>query len=181
MASKLPVRTIGPAIPSVYLDKRLPDDRDYGLSLFKPETNICIPWLDAKEEGSVVYASMGSLASFGNEQMEEMAVALEKCDNYFLWVVRASEEDKLPSNFKERTSEKGIVVNWCPQLEVLAHRAVGCFVTHCGWNSTLEAISLGVPMVAFPWWSDQPTTAKCIADFWKVGVRVKVIEKGIAN
>ena len=175
------MRTIGPAIPSMYLDKRLPNDKDYGFSLFKPETDICIPWLDAKEEGSVVYASMGSLASLGEEQMEEMALALEKCDKHFLWVVRASEEDKLPLNFKERMSKKGIVVNWCPQLEILAHRAVGCFVTHCGWNSTLEAISLGVPMVAFPQWSDQPTNAKCIADFWKVGLRVKVTEKGIAT
>ncbi|KAJ8435141.1 hypothetical protein Cgig2_018969 [Carnegiea gigantea] len=181
MASKMPVKTIGPAIPSMYLDKRLPDDKDYGLSLFEPEADICIPWLDAKEEASVVYVSMGSLASLAEEQMEEMAVALERCNKYFLWVVRASEEDKLPPDFKERTSQKGLVVNWCPQLEVLAHRAVGCFVTHCGWNSTLEAISLGVPMVAFPQWTDQPTNAKCIADFWKVGVRVKVNENGIVT
>ncbi|KAJ8435139.1 hypothetical protein Cgig2_018967 [Carnegiea gigantea] len=181
MASHWAVKTIGPAIPSMYLDKRLPEDKDYGLSLFKPEIDICIPWLNAKEDGLVVYASMGSMASLGKEQMEEMAIGLERCNKYFLWVVRASEESKLPSNFKARTLEKGLIVNWCPQLEVLAHRAVGCFVTHCGWNSTLEAISLGVPLVAFPQWTDQPTNAKCIADFWRIGVRVKANDKGIVT
>lgn len=179
MASQWPVKTIGPAIPSTYLDKRLPDDKEYGYSFFKPETVICISWLDAKENGSVVYIAMGSLASLGEKQMEEMAMGLERCNKYFLWVVRASEENKLPSNYKERISERGLIVNWSPQLEVLAHKALGCFVTHCGWNSTLEAISLGVPIVAFPQWTDQPTNAKCIADFWRVGIRVKINENGI--
>ncbi|CAI0459492.1 unnamed protein product [Linum tenue] len=64
----------------------------------------------------------------------------------------------------------------CPQLEVLDHHAVGCFVTHCGWNSTLEALSLGVPMVAMPQWTDQGTNAKYIEDVWKIGVR-GVVEK----
>ena len=172
MASQWAVKTIGPAIPSVYLDKRLPQDKEYGVSLFKPETSICISWLCGKEDGSVVYASMGSLASPGEEQMEEMATALQSCNKYFLWVAL---------NFKERTSEKGLIVNWSPQLEVLAHPVVGCFVTHCGWNSTLEAISLGVPLVAFPKWTDQPTNAKCIADFGGVGVRVKANDRGIVT
>lgn len=178
MGSQWAVKTIGPCIPSMYLDKRLPNDNDYGLSLFQAQTEACIQWLDARETGSVVYVSMGSLASLGGEQMVEIAKGLEKCDKFFLWVVRASEENKLPLNFKEKTSMKGLIVNWCSQLEVLAHRALGCFVTHCGWNSTLEAVSLGVPMVAFPQWTDQPTNAKCIVDFWKIGVRVKVDDKG---
>ncbi|KAL9237539.1 hypothetical protein vseg_012074 [Gypsophila vaccaria] len=173
MESICPVKTIGPCIPSKYLDNRIPNDNDYGLSLFEPQTNVCIQWLDARDNGSVVYVSMGSMASPEPDQMEEIARALQKSNKYFLWVVRTSEENKLPSNFREDTSEKGLIVNWCPQLEVLAHRAIGCFVTHCGWNSTLEAISLGVPMVAFPQWSDQFTNAKWIKDFWRVGDRVK--------
>lgn len=181
MTSQWSVKTIGPCIPSMYLDKRLPNDKDYGLSLFEPQTDACIQWLDAREIGSVVYISMGSLASLGSEQMQEIAKALEDCNKYFLWVVRGSEENKLPLSFKERTSSKGLIVNWCPQLEVLAHDALGCFVTHCGWNSTLEAISLGVPMVTFPQWTDQPTNAKCIVDFWKIGVRVRVDDKGFLN
>jgi pathogen-inducible salicylic acid glucosyltransferase len=73
------------------------------------------------------------------------------------------------------------VVRWCPQLEVLTHEAVGCFVTHCGWNSTLEALSSGVPMVAVPHWSDQSTNAKYIMDIWKMGLKPPVDEKGLVK
>ncbi|KAG6767694.1 hypothetical protein POTOM_028908 [Populus tomentosa] len=119
------------------------------------------------------------MAALGDEQMAEIAWGLKRSDCNFLWVVRESERKKLPSNFVEESSEKGLIVTWSPQLEVLAHKSVGCFMTHCGWNSTLEALSLGVPMVAMPQWTDQPTNAKCIADVWHVGVRVKANEKGI--
>ncbi|KAK2977645.1 hypothetical protein RJ640_012482 [Escallonia rubra] len=156
MASQWPTKTVGPTIPSMYLDKRLEDDKDYGLSLFKPGDEVCIKWLDTKETGSVVYVSFGSLANLGEDQMEELACGLKQSNRYFLWVVRASEESKLPTNFATEASEKGLVVNWCPQLKVLAHPAMGCFMTHCGWNSTLEALSLGVPMLAVPQWTDQP-------------------------
>ncbi|XP_047325356.1 UDP-glycosyltransferase 74E2-like isoform X1 [Impatiens glandulifera] len=173
--TKWAVKTIGPTVPSMYLDKKMEDDREYGICLFPPSTESCMNWLDSREKsGSVVYVAFGSLASLGEDQMEEIAQGLKNTNAPFLWVVRASEEGKLPSWFKEETSEKGLVVNWCPQLDVLAHRAVGCFVTHCGWNSTLEALSLGVPMVTIPQWSDQMTNSKYVMDVWKVGVRVKV-------
>ncbi|KAK2977642.1 hypothetical protein RJ640_012479 [Escallonia rubra] len=178
MASQWPIKTIGPTIPSMYLDKRLEDDKDYGLSLFKPGDEDCIKWLDTKESGSVVYVSFGSLANLGEDEMEELACGLKQSNRYFLWVVRASEVSKLPTNFATEASEKGLVVNWCPQLKVLAHPAMGCFMTHCGWNSTLEALSLGVPMLAVPQWTDQPTNAKYVVDIWEAGVRVKVDEKG---
>ena len=139
MASQWPFKTIGPAIPSMYLDKRLKDDKEYGLNLFKPDMDICMKWLDTKEIGSVVYISFGSMATLGEEQMEEITWGLKNSNCYFLWVVRDAEEKKLPNNFLQETAEKGLVVSWCPQLEVLAHKAIGCFMTHCGWNSTLEA------------------------------------------
>ncbi|KAM3199564.1 hypothetical protein P3L10_031924 [Capsicum annuum] len=163
----------------MYLDKRLKEDREYGLSLFKPNDEICMNWLNSREIGSVVYVSFGSLASLGEQQMEELATGLMTSNCYFLWVVRATEENKLPEEFMSKAKEKGLVVNWCPQLDVLAHRAVGCFFTHCGWNSTLEALSLGVPMVAMPHWSDQPPNAKFISDVWQTGIRVKAGENGI--
>ncbi|KAL6343277.1 hypothetical protein AAG906_022193 [Vitis piasezkii] len=181
MDSQRPVKTIGPTVPSMYLDKRLEHDRDYGLSLFKQNIDTCITWLDTKEIGSVVYVSFGSVASLGEEQMEELAWGLKRSNSHFLWVVRELEEKKFPYNFVEETSGKGLVVSWCPQLKVLAHKAVGCFLTHCGWNSTLEALSLGVPMVAMPQFSDQTTNAKFIEDVWRVGVRVKADEKGIVK
>ena len=111
--------------------------------------------------------------------MLELALGLKRSNIYFLWVVRETEQNKLPSNFIEETSEKGLVVSWSPQLDVLAHRAVGCFMTHCGWYSTLEALSLGVPMIAMPQWTDQLTNAKFVVDVWQVGIRVSKDEKGI--
>ena len=72
-------------------------------------------------------------------------------------------------------------MNWCPQLGVLAHEATGCFLTHCGWNSTMEALSLGVPMVAMPLWTDQSTNSKYVMDVWKMGFKVPADEKGIVR
>ncbi|KAM7497040.1 hypothetical protein LguiA_021454 [Lonicera macranthoides] len=181
MGKQWRLRTIGPTIPSFYLDKRLQDDKDYGLNVYKPNTSACMKWLNERQKGSVVYVSFGSLAELGGEQMEELACCLREADQYFLWVVRASEQAKLPKYFVEEATKKGLVVPWCPQLEVLAHEAIGCFVTHCGWNSTLEALSLGVPMVAMPQWTDQTTNSKYIADVWKIGVRPTPDEKGIVR
>ncbi|GMY32899.1 UDP-glycosyltransferase 74E1-like [Fagus crenata] len=78
ITSQWPVKTIGPTIPSIYLDKRLEDDKDYGLNLFKPDADACMKWLDKMETGSVVYAAFGSLAALGEEQMEEITWGLEE-------------------------------------------------------------------------------------------------------
>ncbi|XP_071730748.1 UDP-glycosyltransferase 74G1-like [Rutidosis leptorrhynchoides] len=182
MKKMLPLKVIGPTLPSMYLDKRLDDDKDYGINLTKANQSECMNWLNDKPKGSVVYAAFGSLAQLGPEQMEEFASGLRDSEANFLWVVREDEVEKLPKGFKEDVNkDKGLLVAWCKQLDVLAHEAVGCFVTHCGFNSTLEAISLGVPVVAMPQWTDQITNAKCLEDIWSVGVRVKVDEKGIVR
>nr|UHB15571.1 UDP-glycosyltransferase [Paris polyphylla] len=179
MRSLWPIKTIGPTVPSSYLDNRLCDDTHYGFHFFDPDTGRCMSWLDSKLPNSVIYVSFGSFSSVCEEQMTEVAAALTKAGNHFLWVVRSSEMSKLPDGFVRDLSEIGLVVSWSPQLEVLAHEAVGCFVTHCGWNSTLEGLSLGVPMVAVPLWTDQPTNAKFVADVWGVGVRAVTDEHGI--
>ncbi|GAV68387.1 UDPGT domain-containing protein [Cephalotus follicularis] len=181
MAKLWKMGTVGPTLPSVYLDKRLEDDKDYGINLFKPNTSACMSWLKDKPKGSVVYVSFGSLVEIEVEQMEEVAWSLKGSNRHFLWVVRAKEEAKLPIMFKEDVSEKGLVVTWCNQLEVLSHESIGCFVTHCGFNSLIEALSLGVPMVAIPHWSDQTTNAKFVEDIWRMGIRPKPDEKGIVR
>ncbi|KAL7264060.1 hypothetical protein ACSBR1_002085 [Camellia fascicularis] len=181
MAKLWRARTIGPTIPSMYLDKQLKDDKDYGINLFNPNSNVCINWLNAKPINSVIYVSFGSMAEIGFEQMQEIALCLKEIEYNFLWVVRGSEEAKLPNKFADETSEKGMVVTWCPQLEVLAHESTGCFVTHCGFNSVLEALGLGVPMVAMPQWTDQSTNAKYVEDVWGVGLRARCDEKGIVR
>ncbi|KAF5746241.1 UDP-glycosyltransferase 74F1-like [Tripterygium wilfordii] len=182
MARKWRVKTIGPTLPSMYLDKQIENDKAYGVSLFNPDTSSVLgTWLDNKPTGSIVYVSFGSLAELGAEQMEEIGWGLKQSNCYFLWVVRASEQAKLPNNFIEETSEKGLVVTWCPQLKVLAHESIGCFVTHCGFNSVLEALSLGVPMVAMPRWTDQTTNAMYVENVWRTGIRVCLDDQEIVR
>ncbi|XWS36639.1 hypothetical protein CRYUN_Cryun20dG0102600 [Craigia yunnanensis] len=165
--------TAGPAIPSMYLDKRLENDKDYGMNLFKPNTSACMSWLSGKSKGSVVYVSFGSMAELDVEQIRELAWGLKGSNCYFLWVVRGSEETKLPHNFIEETTEKGLVVNRCPQLEVLSHESIGCFLTHYGFNSVHETLGLGVPMLAMPQWTDQGTNTKHVEDVWEIGMRAR--------
>ncbi|CAA2934817.1 UDP-glycosyltransferase 74B1-like [Olea europaea var. sylvestris] len=176
-----PAKLIGPMVPSAYLDSRIEEDKSYGASLWKPLSENCVTWLKNKPNESVIYISFGSMVSLTSKQMEEMASALMCMNSYFLWVVRETERNKLPAGFFDLTKGKGLVVSWCNQLEMLAHRAIGCFVTHCGWNSTIEGLCLGVPMVGMPQWSDQMPDAKYIEDVWRVGVRVKEDEFGIVK
>ncbi|KAM0055951.1 putative N-hydroxythioamide S-beta-glucosyltransferase [Helianthus debilis subsp. tardiflorus] len=177
MGEQWPAKLIGPMVPSAYLDGRIEGDKGYGASLWKPLDEDCAKWLETKPSNSVVYISFGSMVSLTQQQMEEIAWGLQESGFYFLWVVKDSERHKLPKGFLDLTTqnqEKGMIVSWCNQLEMLAHNSVGCFLTHCGWNSTLEGLSLGVPMVGVPKWADQLTDAKFIKDVWRVGVRVKV-------
>ena len=172
-----PVLTIGPSVPSMYLDQRIKSDTDYDLNLFdSKDSSFCTSWLDTRPQGSVVYVAFGSMAKLNSVQMEELASAISNFS--FLWVVRESEEATMPSGFLETVDkDKSLVLKWSPQLEVLSNKAIGCFLTHCGWNSTMEALTFGVPMVAMPQWTDQPMNAKYIQDVWKAGVRVKMDEE----
>ncbi|KAI9111369.1 hypothetical protein K1719_017059 [Acacia pycnantha] len=173
-----PAKLIGPMVPSGYLDGRISGDKAYGANLWKPLSEQCIKWLESKPPRSVVYISFGSMVSLTQEQTQELAQGLEETGKHFVWILRESEHTKLPKGFKDSVKEKGLIITWCNQLELLAHEAVGCFVTHCGWNSTLEGLSLGVPMVGVPQWADQLTDAKFVEDVWKVGVRAKEDEQG---
>ena len=176
-----PAKMIGPMVPSGYLDGRIKGDKGYGASLWKPLTEECSNWLEAKAPQSVVYISFGSMVSLTEEQMEEVAWGLKESGVSFLWVLRESEHGKLPCGYRESVKDKGLIVTWCNQLELLAHQATGCFVTHCGWNSTLESLSLGVPVVCLPQWADQLPDAKFLDEIWEVGVWPKEDEKGIVR
>jgi len=177
---------IGPLIPSAFLDGKDPSDTCFGGDLFKSSNDHYIEWLNSKPKSSVIYVSFGSLLVLAKRQMEEIARVMLDCGRPFLWVIRAKEngeeekeEDKL--SCREELEEKGMIVPWCSQVEVLSHPSLGCFVTHCGWNSTLESLVSGVPVVAFPQWADQGTNAKLIQDVWKTGVRVTANEDGIVE
>lgn len=168
-------------VPAAYLDGRIEDDKGYGASLWEPLSDDYIKWLETKPPKSVVYVSFGSMVSLTLEQMEEIAWGLKESGLHFLWVVKESEQDKLPDGFVDSTKENGLIVTWCNQLEMLENQAIGCFVTHCGWNSTLEGLSLGVPMVGVPKWADQLTDAKFVEEIWGVGLRAKEDDKGVVR
>ncbi|CAI8583557.1 unnamed protein product [Vicia faba] len=178
---------IGPLIPSAFLDEKDPtvNNTSFGgqAHIFEP-SNDYIEWLDSKTEKSVVYVSFGSMFVLSKVQMEEIARALLDCGLPFLWVVREGKGEKEEDlSCREELEEKGKIVKWCCQLEVLSHPSLGCFLTHCGWNSTLESLVSGVPMVAFPQGTDQMTNAKLVEDVWKTGVRVdhELNEDGIVG
>ncbi|KAJ8755229.1 hypothetical protein K2173_019027 [Erythroxylum novogranatense] len=172
---------IGPLIPSAFLDGKDPSDTSFGADLFKG-TNDYIEWLNSKPASSVIYISFGSISMLSKSQMEELALALVDVDRPFLWVMRENEneEERLDDTLscKGELEGKGKIVPWCSQVGVLSHPSVGCFLTHCGWNSTFESLVSGVPMVSFPQWTDQPVNAKLVQDLWKTGVRVRANEDG---
>nr|AFJ52929.1 UDP-glycosyltransferase 1 [Linum usitatissimum] len=141
--------------------------------------DYCLNWLDSKEPKSVVYICFGSVANFSAEQLKEIAIGIEASDQKFIWVVRKNRrnngdvEDWLPEGFEERTKSRGIIIRgWAPQVLILEHVAIGAIVTHCGWNSTLEAISAGLPMVTWPVMAEQFYNEKLVTHVVKIGVGV---------
>ncbi|KAJ3691605.1 hypothetical protein LUZ61_020769 [Rhynchospora tenuis] len=181
MTSVWRAKTIGPTVPSSYLDNHISSDTSYGFHIYKPDTAPCMAWLDTKHPNSVVYISIGSISSLDIRQMAELAYGIFNSNIPFLWVVRSSEVSKLPEGFADEGKERGLIVSWSPQLDILTHQAVGCFLSHCGWNSTIEALSLGVPMVAFPQWADQPMNASYVESVWEVGVRTRKDNDGLVR
>ncbi|XP_059632110.1 UDP-glycosyltransferase 75C1-like [Cornus florida] len=181
---KLNMIPIGPLVPSAFLDGKDPSDTSNEGDMFQKSTEY-VEWLNSKPQSSVVYLSFGSISVFSKKQREEMAYGLLESQRPFLWVVRKTDQygEKVEHEVScmEELEKQGMIVPWCSQVEVLSHPSLGCFVTHCGWNSTLESLVSGVPMVAFPQWTDQGTNAKLITDVWKTGVRVTINEEGIAE
>ncbi|KAF8413606.1 hypothetical protein HHK36_001598 [Tetracentron sinense] len=140
------------------------------------EDQTCLAWLDTQAPRSVIYVSFGSIASMDETEFVETAWGLVNSMQPFLWVVRPGSIrgskwiEQLPDGFLEKIKGRGHIVKWAPQQEVLAHPAVGGFWSHCGWNSTLESICEGVPMLCRPWFGDQMMNARYICDDWRVGV-----------
>uniref|UniRef100_A0A0D9YEM2 Glycosyltransferase n=1 Tax=Oryza glumipatula TaxID=40148 RepID=A0A0D9YEM2_9ORYZ len=158
------------------------------------ERHECLAWLDAQPKASVLFLCFGSLGVFSVEQIKQVAVGLETSGHRFLWVVRpppglehvtGPDLDALifPEGFLRRTKGRGLVViSWAPQREVLEHGAVGGFVTHCGWNSVLEAVTAGVPMLAWPLYAEQRLMNKVfLVEEMRLAVAVEGYDKGVVT
>ncbi|KAG8369358.1 hypothetical protein BUALT_Bualt14G0003000 [Buddleja alternifolia] len=137
----------------------------------------CTHWLNSKPCGSVLYISFGSVAQSNKHEIRELAHGLLLSRVYFIWVLRhdivgPNESDILPVGFEDLTKDRGLIVPWCNQNMVLSNSATGGFLTHCGWNSVLESMWHGVPMICYPFLVDQPTNRKLVVDDWKIGINL---------
>jgi hypothetical protein len=150
---------------------------------FWSEDLTCLSWLDKQPVGSVIYVAFGSTSIHNQQQFEELAFGLELIGQPFLWVVRSDiingPLSEFLDGFKTRIVDRGYIVEWACQEKVLAHPSTACFLSHCGWNSTLEGISMGVPFLCWPYFADQFHNKSYICDAWKVGLGLNPDENGL--
>ncbi|XP_071707404.1 hydroquinone glucosyltransferase-like [Rutidosis leptorrhynchoides] len=158
----------------------------------------CLKWLDNHPARSVLFVSFGSGGTLSQQQFNELAFGLEQSGQRFIWVIKSPHGNSnasyfsaqsnmdpfefLPDGFLGRVKDRGLVVSlWAPQVEILSHGSTGGFLTHCGWNSILESIVNGVPMIAWPLFAEQKMNAVLLTDSLIVAYRVKVDEKGLVG
>ncbi|KAI3992265.1 hypothetical protein MKX01_029986 [Papaver californicum] len=159
----------------------------------------CLKWLDNQPPKSVLFVSFGSGGTLSAEQLTELALGLEMSEQKFLWFLkRPTPSDKatsasylsaqsieelfevLPEGFLNRTRNSGLVISsWAPQIQILNHSSTGGFLSHCGWNSTLESIMHGVPLITWPLFAEQTMNAVMLTDEMKVALRPKPMKNGI--
>ena len=182
-----PIYPVGPTVPTCSSSKVNGSDQ-------------CLSWLDNQPPRSVLYVSFGSGGTLVQEQLVELALGLELSGRKFLWAVRApnkspsaaylgaqqNDHDQnlsfLPNGFLKRTRGQGLVVpSWAPQIEILSHESIGGFLTHCGWNSTLESIVNGIPLVAWPLFAEQKLNAVMLSEDLKVALRPRVQDNGLVK
>ncbi|KFK33999.1 hypothetical protein AALP_AA5G088500 [Arabis alpina] len=143
------------------------------------ENKSCIEWLNKRKQSSVIFVSLGSIALMEINEVMETAFGLAASNQHYLWVIRPGSVrgsewiESLPEEFSRMVSDRSYIVKWAPQKEVLAHPAVGGFWSHCGWNSTLESIGEGVPMICRPFSTDQKVNARYLECVWRIGIQVE--------
>ncbi|XP_010937416.1 7-deoxyloganetin glucosyltransferase [Elaeis guineensis] len=146
-----------------------------GSNLWKEEP-ACSNWLAGKNPNSVVYVNFGSITVMTNQQLIEFAWGLANSGHDFLWIIRPDlvkgDAAVLPLEFLEETKERGLLASWCPQEEILSNPAIGGFLTHSGWNSTVESICEGVPMLSWPFFAEQQTNCRYVCTEWGIGMEI---------
>ncbi|KAG4969396.1 hypothetical protein JHK82_035091 [Glycine max] len=146
-----------------------------GSSLWKNDSK-CLAWLDKWEPNSVIYVNYGSITVMTEHHLKEFAWGLANSKQHFLWIIRPDvvmgESISLPQEFFDAIKDRGYITSWCVQEKVLSHPSVGAFLTHCGWNSTLESISTGVPMICWPFFAEQQTNCKYACTTWGIGMEI---------
>ncbi|XP_038902249.1 UDP-glycosyltransferase 86A2-like [Benincasa hispida] len=170
LQAQIPFYTIGPIFPPGFTKSSV------ATSLWAESD--CTHWLNSKPHGSVLYVSFGSYAHVTKTDLTEIAHGLSLSGVHFIWVLRpdivsSNDTDPLPIGFRKEVADRSMIVPWCHQNQVLAHPAIGGFLTHCGWNSILESIWCNVPLLCFPLLTDQFTNRKLVVEDWTVGINLK--------
>ncbi|KAJ7557122.1 hypothetical protein O6H91_05G111900 [Diphasiastrum complanatum] len=179
--NKVPIYPIGPILPSNFFKVE-----PFAQEAFSQQDNECLNWLDEQASSSVLYISFGSVAIPSIRQIQEIAKALDACQQAFLWILKlppsATQATVLPEGFLSRTHSRGLISStWAPQLLILSHPSTGGFLSHCGWNSTLESICTGVPMIPLPQFAEQPMNSKMVTERLKMGVKLRTGADGVAE
>ncbi|GLJ32959.1 hypothetical protein SUGI_0663680 [Cryptomeria japonica] len=169
-----PAWAVGPLLPSSFWEES-PGSVTHDSSVRKTRKSSiderqCSQWLDAQAPRSVIYVSFGSEVGPSDEEWTELALGLEAAEKPFILVLQAEPEEGeaqvegiLPEGFERRVEGRGLAIRgWAPQLLILPHPATGGFLSHCGWNSTVESLGLGVPLLAWPIRGDQHYNAKLL-------------------
>ncbi|XP_058181845.1 7-deoxyloganetic acid glucosyl transferase-like [Rhododendron vialii] len=154
---------------------------------FWEEDTSCMAWLDAQSPKSVIYVSFGSIIMMAKDQLMEFLHGLVCSEKRFLLVIRPDSMmmgkdwvSHLSTEILEGTRERGCIIGWAPQEEVLGHKSIGGFITHSGWNSILESIVVGVPMICWPYFGDQHVNSRFVGEVWKLGLDMKdTCDRGI--
>ncbi|KAJ4968536.1 hypothetical protein NE237_015237 [Protea cynaroides] len=156
----------------------LKNEMNLGTSLWQ-EDSKCLKWLDEMEPNSVLYVNFGSVAFMTNQHLIEFAWGLANSKHPFLWIIRPDvvrgDSAILPEDFMKETKDRGLLASWCPQEQVLSHSSVGGFLTHCGWNSTLESICGGVPTLCWPFFADQQPNCRYACTTWGLAWRLTMM------
>lgn len=176
LSSKYPlVHAIGPL--SLLLNK-IPKENPLNsldCNMWKEEAE-CLQWLNSQKHSSVLYVNFGSVVAPTPEQLGEFCWGIVNSKHPFLWIIRPDLVDgkssALPDEILAETKDKGFLAGWCPQEEVLNHPSVGGFLTHSGWNSTIESLSSGVPMICWPVNADQQINCRYACSEWEVGLEI---------
>ncbi|KAE8659485.1 UDP-glycosyltransferase 83A1 [Hibiscus syriacus] len=164
------IKPIGPLLAP---QNSKPDDSD----------SSYLKWLNQQALQSVIYVAFGSFTIFDTAQFQELALGLELTGRPFIWVVRSDitkgKNNAYPEGFQERIAGRGQIVDWANQQKILSHPSIACFISHCGWNSTIEGLSNGVPFLCWPYFADQFFNQSYICEYWGVGLGLEREGRGV--
>ncbi|MCL7037901.1 hypothetical protein MKW94_019252 [Papaver nudicaule] len=166
------IQTIGPLVASSEVNQTM--------GQFWAEDSTCLTWLDSQPVNSVIYIAFGSITTLKRDQFSELVHGLDLTGRQYLLVIR-SDMTNASITYPGGFTEKGRIVNWAPQREVLAHPSVACFMTHCGWNSTMDGLRFGIPLLCWPYFADQIHNSTYVSDEWKTGLRLNKDGNGIVS